>query len=42
MIGRITSGLPELEAAVIGGGVADGTGDGKPAIETVIGSFTLQ
>jgi peptidyl-prolyl cis-trans isomerase B (cyclophilin B) len=42
VIGRITSGLPELEAAVISGGVADGTGDGKPAIETVIGSFTLQ
>ena len=42
VIGRITSGLPELEAAVISGGVEGGSTDGRPAIVTVIGSFKLQ
>ena len=42
MIGRITSGLAELEAAVISGGVEGGGTDGKPIVETIIGSFKLQ
>lgn len=42
VIGRMTSGLPELEAAVISGGVEDGTTDGKPSIATFIGSFKLR
>jgi peptidyl-prolyl cis-trans isomerase B (cyclophilin B) len=42
VIGRITSGLPELEAAVISGGVEGGSTDGRPAIVTVIGSIKLQ
>lgn len=42
VIGRITSGLPELEAGVISGGVEGGSTDGKPVVTTVIGSFTLQ
>ena len=42
VIGRITSGLPELEAGVISAGVEGGSTDGKPAVTTVIGSFKLQ
>lgn len=42
VIGRVTSGLAELEAAVIAGGVAGGATDGRPNIETIIGSFKLQ
>lgn len=42
VIGRVTSGLAELEAAVISGGVEGGATDGKPTIETIIGSFKLQ
>jgi peptidyl-prolyl cis-trans isomerase B (cyclophilin B) len=42
VIGRITSGLPELEAAVISGGVEGGAADGKPSVPTFIESFKLQ
>lgn len=42
VIGRITSGLNELKAAVIDQGVQVGSSDGKPNVETIIGSFTLQ
>lgn len=42
VIGRITSGLPDLEAAVIAGGVAGDATDGAPNIEAIIGSFKLQ
>ena len=42
VIGRITSGLNELKTAVIDSGVQGGGSDGKPNVETIIGSFTLQ
>ena len=42
VIGRITSGLNDLKAAVIDQGVQGGSSDGKPNVETIIGSFTLQ
>ena len=42
VIGRITSGLNELTTAVIDAGVQGGGSDGKPNVETIIGSFTLQ
>jgi peptidyl-prolyl cis-trans isomerase B (cyclophilin B) len=42
IIGRVTSGLAELEAAVIAGGVAGDATDGAPNIEAIIGSFKLQ
>ena len=42
VIGRITSGLNELTTAVIDSGVQGGGSDGKPNVETIIGSFTLQ
>jgi peptidyl-prolyl cis-trans isomerase B (cyclophilin B) len=42
VIGRVTSGLDELKTAVVDQGVQGGGSDGKPNVETIIGSFTLQ
>lgn len=42
VIGRVTSGLPELATAVTDAGTADGSTDGAPAVPTTIGSITLQ
>lgn len=42
VIGSVTSGLPELTKAVIDGGVADGSTDGKPKVPAVITSVTVR
>ncbi|WP_350349778.1 peptidylprolyl isomerase [Agromyces sp. G08B096] len=42
VIGRVTGGLDQLQAAVIDAGTADGAGDGAPAVPVTIDSFTLE
>lgn len=42
VIGRVTSGLDELQSAVIDAGVADGATDGAPAVPVTIDTFTVQ
>lgn len=42
IIGQVTSGLPELAAAITDAGTADGSNDGAPAVPTTIGAITLQ
>jgi peptidyl-prolyl cis-trans isomerase B (cyclophilin B) len=41
VFGKITKGLSGLDP-VIKAGTADGSGDGKPAIETKLGTITLK
>jgi peptidyl-prolyl cis-trans isomerase B (cyclophilin B) len=41
VFGKITKGLSGLNA-IIGAGTADGSGDGKPAVETKLGAIALQ
>ncbi len=41
VFGKITKGLSGLDP-IIKAGTADGSGDGKPAIETKLGTFTLK
>jgi peptidyl-prolyl cis-trans isomerase B (cyclophilin B) len=42
IIGKVTSGLPELQAAIIDGGTEDGSADGRPKVPTTISTFTVQ
>ncbi|WP_127793572.1 peptidylprolyl isomerase [Agromyces sp. LHK192] len=42
VLGRVTSGLDQLQASVISAGTADGAGDGAPAVPVTIESFTVQ
>ncbi|MRG58566.1 peptidylprolyl isomerase [Agromyces sp. CFH 90414] len=42
VVGRVTSGLDQLQASVISAGTADGAGDGAPAVPVTIDSFTVQ
>jgi peptidyl-prolyl cis-trans isomerase B (cyclophilin B) len=42
VVGRVTSGLDQLQAAVIDAGVAEGAGDGAPVVPVTIDSFTVQ
>jgi peptidyl-prolyl cis-trans isomerase B (cyclophilin B) len=42
VIGRVTSGLDQLQTAVIDAGVADGATDGAPAVPVTIDAFTLE
>jgi len=42
VIGKITSGLAELQTTVLSKGTADGSTDGAPKVPAVIASFTLQ
>lgn len=42
VIGRVTSGLDQLQSAVIDEGVTDGATDGAPAVPVTIDAFTLE
>lgn len=42
VLGRVTSGLEELKAAVVAQGVAGGSTDGAPAVPTTLESFVVQ
>jgi peptidyl-prolyl cis-trans isomerase B (cyclophilin B) len=42
VIGRITSGLDQLNQEVVSQGTADGSSDGQPAIPVTITSFSVQ
>ena len=42
VIGKVTSGLAELQSTVLSKGTADGSTDGAPKVPAVIASFTLQ
>jgi len=42
VIGRVTSGLDQLQSAVIDAGVAAGATDGAPAVPVTIDAFTLE
>jgi peptidyl-prolyl cis-trans isomerase B (cyclophilin B) len=42
VIGKVTSGIDELVAGVVSGGIAGGATDGAPVIPTTIDSVTIQ
>lgn len=42
VIGTVTSGLDELKAGIVAGGIVDGASDGAPVVPTTITGFTLQ
>lgn len=42
VVGRVTSGLDQLKAAVTDAGTADGGSDGSPAVPVTITGFTIQ
>lgn len=42
VVGKITSGLDQLVAGVVSGGIADGSEDGAPVVTTIIDSVTVQ
>ncbi|MDR5700611.1 peptidylprolyl isomerase [Agromyces aerolatus] len=42
VLGRVTSGLDELQTAVIDEGVADGATDGAPVVPVTIDGFTVE
>jgi peptidyl-prolyl cis-trans isomerase B (cyclophilin B) len=42
VIGRVTSGLDELKAGILDGGIVDGATDGAPVVPTTITGFTIQ
>jgi peptidyl-prolyl cis-trans isomerase B (cyclophilin B) len=42
VVGRVTSGLDQLQTAVVDAGVEGGAGDGAPAVPVTIDAFTVQ
>ncbi|WP_336604064.1 peptidylprolyl isomerase [Agromyces seonyuensis] len=42
VVGKVTSGLDELQSEVIDAGVADGATDGAPAVPVAITGFTIE
>ncbi|GMA96984.1 hypothetical protein GCM10025881_38080 [Pseudolysinimonas kribbensis] len=42
MIGKVTSGLDQLESEIVAGGITGGTDDGAPKIATAITAATVQ
>jgi peptidyl-prolyl cis-trans isomerase B (cyclophilin B) len=42
VVGTVTSGLDQLQAGVIDGGIADGATDGAPVVATTITAATIQ
>jgi len=42
IIGQVTSGLEQLEAQIVSGGIVNGAQDGAPVVATTITGFTIQ